>query len=132
MRTVRALMVASLLIAASLASANIPIQTASAAAGPPMSLAVTPDPMHNNTDAYVSVLTTPGASCHASVVYTTGQIPKAFQGEYYQKSYLAASNGVVAWPWHQDVSASGGWALVSCVYKAHLSFGSIVFTIVSQ
>jgi hypothetical protein len=134
MRTIRALMLAGLLVAASLTSASTAVHPAAAAtnAGPAMSIAVTPNPMHNNTDAYVSVLTTPGASCHASVVYTTGQVPSSFSGTYYQKSYLAASNGVVAWPWHQDVNAAGGWALVSCVSHARISFGSTVFTIVQQ
>jgi hypothetical protein len=131
MHTVRILILAGLLAAASVAAPRTSAHPA-AAGGPPISVAVTPDPMPVNTAAYVSVLTTPGASCHASVIYSTGQVPQAFQTTYYQKSYVAASNGVVAWPWQQDVNAAAGWALVTCIVHGHASFADTLFAITSS
>jgi hypothetical protein len=126
-------MLAGLLIGASVAAPRTSASPVAAAGGAvPMSVAVSPSPMPYNTDAYVSVLTTPGAACRASVVYSTGQVPDAFTGKYYQKSYIAASNGVVAWPWHQQVNAGAGWALVSCIQGAHVSYESYLFAIVHK
>jgi chitodextrinase len=130
MRIFRVLILAGLLAAASVAVPRTSAHPA-AAGGPPISVAVTPDPMPMNTDAYVSVLTTPGASCHASVIYSTGQVPRAFQTTYYQKSYVAASNGVVAWPWHQDVSAAAGWATVTCLKGGHATYMASLFAILA-
>jgi hypothetical protein len=127
MRIIRAFIILGLLVGASAITPHVSAH--SAASGPSISVAVTPNPMPHNTAAYVSVLTSPGAACHASVIYSTGQVPSAFQSTYYQKSYVAPSNGVVAWPWQQNVSAAAGWALVTCLLHGHVSYASMLFAI---
>jgi hypothetical protein len=128
----RTLMLASLAVGLCVAAPRASARPAAATAGPPMSIAVTPNPMTQNTAAYVSVLTNPGAACSASVIYSTGQVPTAFQTTYYNKSYVAASNGVVAWPWQQNVNAKGGWALAICTAHGQLSSASYFFAITSK
>lgn len=130
MRIVRVLLLAGLLVGASVAAPGTSAQPA-AAGGPTMSIAVTPDPMPKDTDAYVSVLTSPGVSCYANVIYVNGQVPTMFQNSYHSNSYRAASNGVIAWLWHQDVNASAGWALAVCTQHGRVSHAAYFFAITS-
>jgi hypothetical protein len=66
------------------------------------------------------------------VIYSTGQVPSMFQSTYHDKSYTALSNGVIAWPWHQDVSAPAGWGLVVCSQRGRISHASYFFAITSS
>ena len=127
----RTLMLATLIAGAFIGGPRASAHVA-AAAGPPIAIAVTPDPMPQDTAAYVSVLTSPGASCSAQVIYSTGQTPQAFGSTYYQKSYTAASNGAIVWFWNQNVNAAGGWALAVCTEHGKLSHADTFFAITAK
>jgi hypothetical protein len=92
-------------------------------------VAVTPNPMVYNTDAYVSVVTAPGAACIAKVVYGDGTQPEQFKNVYSHHSYVAARNGAIAWFWHQKSKAHGGSAVVTCSHAGAHASGVFNFVI---
>jgi hypothetical protein len=120
MSPIRVLIVVSVLAGV---SAGLPRLNAHAKAVPlSEQVAVAPYPMPYNSDAYVTVVTAPGAVCSAKVIYGDGTQPKEFVDNYNHRSYVAARNGAIAWFWHQKSSAKGGTALVTCAHAgAHVS-----------
>ncbi len=74
---------------------------------------VSPDAMPYDAYPTLYVKSVPGATCSASVVYSTGRSPVSFDG-YAQK--LSAS-GVVQWSWHEETKGDGGTATVDCTYR---------------
>src|ERR1700730_1477043 len=93
---IRSILLAGILVGAVAGGPNASAHTAasqpsaaqlSASAAPSLDIAVTPNPMKQNTAAYVSAMTTPGAACHATVVYSNGQQPTMFQNTYNNHSY---------------------------------------------
>jgi hypothetical protein len=120
MSPIRVLIVASVLAGV---SADLPRLSAHAKAVPlSEQVAVTPYPMPYNSDAYVTVVTVPGAVCSARVIYGDGTQPPEFVSTYDHHSYVAARNGAVAWFWHQKSKAKGGTAAVTCAHAgAHVS-----------
>ena len=85
--------------------------------------------MHYNSDAYVTVVTTPGAICAAKVVYGDGTQPHAFLATYNHHRYAAARNGAIAWYWHQKSKAKGGTAMVTCADAGAHASGFFNFVI---
>jgi hypothetical protein len=124
---IRVLIVVTVLIGV---SAGLPRPYAHAMSVPlSEQVAVTPNPMHCNSDAYVSVVTTPGAICTAGVMYGDGTQPHAFLNTYNHHSYVAARNGAIAWFWHQKSKAKGGTALVTCAHAGAHASGVFNFVI---
>jgi len=66
-------------------------------------------------DAYpiLSARSTPGATCAAAVVYSTGYTPVSFDG-YTQ---TVGASGVVRWGWHEMTKGTSGRATVNCTFK---------------
>ncbi len=66
-------------------------------------------------DAYpiLSARSTPGATCAAAVVYSTGYTPVSFDG-YTQ---TVGPSGVVRWGWHEMTKGTSGRATVNCTFK---------------
>jgi hypothetical protein len=85
--------------------------------------------MPYNTDAYVSVVTVPGAICSVKVVYGDGTQPQQFVDTYSRHRYVAARNGAIAWFWHQKSTAKGGSAVVTCGRAGARATGVFNFTI---
>lgn len=74
---------------------------------------VSPDTMPYNAYPTLYVKSAPGATCAASVMYSTGRSPVSFSG-YAQT--LPAS-GTVQWSWHEETKGDGGIATVDCSYR---------------
>jgi len=126
MRIIRALVLAGLLVGATVA---VPVSSAhhATATALAVSVAVSPSPVVNNSEAYVSVRATVGAACAANVTYSNQQHPSSFSSS---TSYTTASNGVIAWFWSPGVSAAGGVATVTCTMSGHTVHASYKFAIV--
>jgi hypothetical protein len=71
---------------------------------------VTPNSMPYNAYPTLTAYTSPGASCTASVVYSTGRSPVSFNG-YTQ---TVGGSGSVSWSWHEETKGSGGVGTVAC------------------
>lgn len=70
--------------------------------------------------------TLPGASCTASVIYSTGAASLSFQG-YRQ---VVGSSGEVHWSWHQMLlHGTGGTGYVRCGWKGRTAQASAGFTV---
>jgi hypothetical protein len=114
MRILRVLILPALLLGM---AGSIPGAFAAPAAATPfkVEVAVTPNPMSYNTDAYVSVATVPSAVCESNVVYNNGSTPTNWQSTYKNKWYPAARNGVIIWAWtFKARHLSSGRATVTC------------------
>jgi hypothetical protein len=82
-----------------------------------VAVAVTPGTVTFKGWAYISVATSPKAVCSSQVKYNDGSTPSNWSsgGKYYQKHFVAGSNGVVAWHWQQGKRGiSSGTATVTC------------------
>lgn len=66
-----------------------------------------------------------GASCSASVRYSTGYPPRSFAGE----SETVGSSGKVSWSWHMETSGTGGTATVTCSLNGRSKTVSTSFTV---
>jgi hypothetical protein len=71
---------------------------------------VIPDPVSNGARPTLYVRTAAGAVCTASVLYTTGDAPRSFDGS----ARAVGSSRVVGWTWHMQSSGTGGTATVTC------------------
>lgn len=128
MRIIRALALAGLLLGATVA---VPVSSAHHATATTLAVAVavSPEPVVNNAEAYVSVRATVGAACTASVTYSNNQHPSSFSSS---TSYTTASNGVIAWFWNPGVNAKGGVATATCTMSGHSVHASYKFAIVQK
>jgi hypothetical protein len=68
---------------------------------------------------------TPGATCTADVVYSTGRRPVSFDGS----AKTVGSSGVVSWSWQMESKRSGGTATVSCTLHGPTKIATATFTI---
>jgi hypothetical protein len=125
MRIIRVLILAGLLAGATVA---VPVSSAHNATAGTLAakVAVSPSPVTNNSEAYVSVLTTAGASCSAAVTYSDKQHPSSFAAK---TTFTAASNGVIAWFWTPGTSAKGGVVTVACTASGHTVHVTTAFVI---
>jgi hypothetical protein len=127
MRSTSVLIVASVLAGV---AADLPCQYAQAKPVPfHEQVAVTPYPMPYDSDAYVTVVTVPGAVCAAKVVYGDGTQPQKFLDTYNRHTFVAARNGAIAWFWHQKSKAKGGSAVVTCTHAGAHATGVFNFVI---
>ena len=86
---------------------------------------VSPNPMPYNSDATLTARTAPGATCAASVTYSTGRHPSSFDG-----AAKVAEGGTVSWGWHQKTSGTGGTAAVTCTLAGASAATTVTFTVV--
>lgn len=88
-------------------------------------VSVSPNPMPYGAHATVSAKTVRGATCYASVVYSTGHHPVSFDGS----ARTASSSGIVSWSWHEETKGSGGVATVTCQYQGKAKSAQATFTV---
>jgi hypothetical protein len=69
--------------------------------------------------------TTPGATCTASVTYSTGRHPVSFDGS----AKTVGSSGTASWTWHEETTGSGGTAFVSCSYNGQSGSATASFVV---
>jgi len=84
-------------------------------------------PSSMSYDAYPTLYakTKPGASCFASVIYSTGRSPRSFDGS----TKTVGSSGSVSWTWHEETTGSGGSATVECVYGGQTKTATANFSV---
>src|SRR5947209_6716788 len=75
---------------------------------------VSPSSMSHNAYPTLYATTVPGASCSASVVYSTGRSPVSFDGS----ARTVGLSGTTTWTWHEETSGTGGAASVACSFEA--------------
>jgi hypothetical protein len=88
-------------------------------------VSVSPNSMSHNTQATLTVHTSPGATCTASVVYSTGRSPVSFD----PSAHLVPSSGTSSWTWHEETSGTGGTATAQCRYRGQTKSASAGFTV---
>jgi len=86
---------------------------------------VSPATMSHNAYPTLYALVTPGASCTASVRYSTRRAPRSFYGS----TRTAGSGGQMSWSWHEETSGSGGTAAVNCSYRGESRTVTANFTV---
>lgn len=87
--------------------------TGAPAAGVGVQALVAPAIMPYDAYPILSARSTPGATCAAAVVYSTGYTPVSFDG-YPQ---TVGASGVVRWGWHEMTKGTSGRATVNCTFK---------------
>jgi hypothetical protein len=78
-----------------------------------VSASVSPNPVSYGQYATLTAYSVVGASCSASVVYSTGRSPVSFNGS----AQTVGAGGSVSWSWHMESKGSGGTALVTGSYR---------------
>src|SRR5206468_3584288 len=86
---------------------------------------VSPSSMSHNAYPTLYATTVPGASCSASVVYSTGRSPVSFDGS----ARTVGASGTVTWTWHEETSGTGGAASVACSYGGHTKGATALFRV---
>ena len=86
---------------------------------------VVPSTMPYDAHPTLYAKTSPGASCSASVVYSTGRSPASFDGS----SRSVGSSGTVSWSWHEETSGSGGTATVTCSFRGQTKTATATFSV---
>lgn len=84
---------------------------------------VSPNPVAYGQYATLSASVTPGATCTASVIYSTGRRPTSFSGT------AQTSNGTVSWQWHMESKGSGGTGTVDCQLGGQSASSSASFSV---
>lgn len=105
----------------------VPITKPAHAASPAFTVAawVTPSSMSYNAYPTLYVKSVPGASCSASVTYSTGRSPVSFDGS----PQTLSANGTASWSWHEETVGSGGTATVDCTYHGQDHTADASFTV---
>jgi hypothetical protein len=86
---------------------------------------VSPNPVSYGSYPTLYAKSTPGASCTAQVVYSTGRPPRSFDGS----AKTVGSSGVVSWSWHMESKGTGGTATVICSLHGQTKTAAAKFTI---
>jgi phosphatidylserine/phosphatidylglycerophosphate/cardiolipin synthase-like enzyme len=86
---------------------------------------VTPPSMPYSAYPTLTAYTTTGATCTASVVYSTGRSPVSFSGT----AETVGAGGSVSWSWHEETKGSGGTATVRCTLKGQSAQAQAAFTV---
>jgi hypothetical protein len=90
-----------------------------------LSASVSPNPVRYGQYATLTAHTVQGASCTASVVYSTGRSPVSFNGS----AQIVGAGGTVSWSWHMESKGSGGTGTVTCSYRGQSKTAMANFTI---
>jgi len=86
---------------------------------------VSPSSMPYGAHPTLYARTMSGATCTASVVYSTGRSPRSFDG-YAQ---TVGRSGVVGWSWHEETRGSGGTGTVTCTYRGRSGRADASFSV---
>jgi len=86
---------------------------------------VTPSSMSYDAYPTLYVESAPGASCAASVVYSTGRSPVSFNGS----PQTLPAGGTASWSWHEETKGTGGMATVDCTYHGQDHTAGASFTV---
>ncbi len=86
---------------------------------------VTPAIMPYNAYPILSARGSPGATCTAAVVYSTGYAPVSFDGS----AQTVGVSGVVRWGWHEMTKGDSGRAIVRCTLKGTPSSAETTFAV---
>jgi hypothetical protein len=86
---------------------------------------VIPDPAFYDAYPTLYARSVMGAVCTASVVYSTGDGPRSFDGS----ARTVGSSGVVGWTWHMQSSGTGGTATVTCSFRGQTRSVTTSFSI---
>jgi hypothetical protein len=90
-----------------------------------VSASVTPNPVASGSTATVATKSSPGASCTASVTYSTGSHPRSFDGS----ARTVGNSGSVNWSWTVGSKGSGGTAKVTCTLRGQNKSATASFSI---
>jgi hypothetical protein len=86
---------------------------------------VVPSTMAYNAYPTLYAKTKPGASCFASVAYSTGRSPRSFDGS----TRTVGSSGTVSWTWHEETTGSGESATVRCSLRGQTKTATAQFSV---
>jgi hypothetical protein len=86
---------------------------------------VSPNPVSYGAYPTLYAFSSPGASCTANVVYSTGRALVSFNGT----AQTVGASGKVGWSWHMESKGSGGTGTVICTYQEQSRNASASFTI---
>lgn len=86
---------------------------------------VSPNPVRSGSTATLTAKSTVGASCSATVTYSTGSHPRSFDGS----AKTVGSSGSVSWTWTIGSSGNGGTAKVTCILRSQSKIATANFTI---
>ena len=86
---------------------------------------VSPDPMPYDAEATLTARTAPGATCAATVTYSTGRYPASFDGS----ARVAGAGGVATWIWHEKTGGTGGMATVTRTLAGASATTTVTFTV---
>jgi len=86
---------------------------------------VSPNPVSYGSYPTLYAKSTPGASCTARVVYSTGRAPVSFDGS----AKTVGISGVLGWSWHMESKGTGGTATVSCSLHGRIKSATASFRI---
>lgn len=87
--------------------------------------AVSPNPVSYGSYPTFYAYSSPGASCAASVMYSTGRAPASFSGA----AQTVGASGRVGWSWHMESKGSGGTGTVTCTLGGESKSASASFSI---
>jgi hypothetical protein len=90
-----------------------------------VSASVTPNPVGYGQYATLYARSVQGATCTASVLYSTGRAPRSFSGS----QQTVGSSGTVSWQWHMESKGTGGTGTVTCSYRGASKTATANFTI---
>jgi phosphatidylserine/phosphatidylglycerophosphate/cardiolipin synthase-like enzyme len=99
--------------------------TSSHAGALTVTASVSPNPMPYNADATLMATTSPGASCTATVRYSSGSVPSSFHGT----AQVVPASGSISWSWHESTKGSGGTATVTCMLGGKTASATVAFTV---
>ena len=86
---------------------------------------VIPDPAFYGAYPTLYATSVMGAVCTASVVYSTGDGPRSFDGS----ARTVGRSGVVGWTWYMQSSGTGGTATVTCSFRGQTRSVTTSFSI---
>ena len=86
---------------------------------------VSPNPVSYGAHPTLYAFSSPGASCKARVVYSSGRSPVGFTGA----AQTVGSGDKVGWSWHMESKGSGGTGTVTCTLRGQSKSATAHFTI---
>jgi hypothetical protein len=89
--------------------------------------AVSPNPVPYGAHPTLFAFSSPGASCKATLVYSSGRSPVGFSGG----AQTVGSSGKVGWSWHMESKSSGGTGTVTCSLRGQSKSAQADFKIAS-
>jgi hypothetical protein len=86
---------------------------------------ISPNPVSHGQYATLYAKSVAGATCTASVIYSTGRAPVSFIGT----AQTVGGSGTVSWRWHMESKGSSGTGTVTCIGHGTSKTATASFTI---